>query len=200
MIFKFKKEIIIFFTIFLLVNFFVYLLLNGGAYLKILRYYLSLQSVFAEYDTENKSYYLYIPKIEVSVPIIFPENNSIQGILSSLEKGAGLYPGFQLPGQFGQSVILGHSSKTSWYSGEYAYIFALLNKLQNEDEFYIVSKNDMLVYRVFASNILTPEQTNDLILKTPKNESNVILITCWPIGFSSKRVVIQARLDRIEEI
>ncbi len=201
MTFNLKKEILIFFTIFFLIGIFVYLFLNGGAYVRILRYNLSLQQVtLAESDIKNKSYYLYIPKIEVSAPIILPENNSSESVLSSLEKGVELYPGSKLPGQTGQSVILGHSSRVSWYSGKYAYVFSLLNKLQHEDEFYIIIGNNKLVYKIFADDILTPEQTNDLILRTPKNESTVVLITCWPIGFSSKRVVIQAKLDRIEKI
>lgn len=204
MIFNLKKEIIIFLAIFLSIGFSIYIFLNGGAYLEIFRYNFLSRAAFAESNFENlknKSYYLYIPKIGVSaVPIISSESDSIQSILSSLDKGVGLYPGFQLPGQIGRSVILGHSSKASWYSGKYPYVFSLLNKLYNGDEFYIIFENNKLVYKVFASDILTPKQTDDLIVKTPRGESDAVLITCWPIGFSSKRVVIQARLNRVEKI
>jgi len=206
-----------FFAIFLASSFFIYLLLNGGAYFRILRYDLFLHSPFAEADLKDRlilnfkkssepqsnqdiKYYLYIPKIDVLTPIVLPKDDSNKSILASLEEGVALYPGSQLPGQAGRSVILGHSSKTTWYRGQYAYIFALLSKLQSGDEFYIVFENKKLVYKVFSNDILTPEQTNKLLSKMPQNESDVALITCWPIGSSSMRTLIQAKLDRVEKI
>ncbi|MDP3004169.1 MAG: sortase [Candidatus Azambacteria bacterium] len=207
MTFNLKREITIFLAIFFAASFFIYLLLNGGAYFRILRYDLFLRSPFAEAGLKNqpilnlnKSYYLYIPKIDVSAPIVLPKDESNKSVLAGLEEGVALYFGSQLPGEIGRSVILGHSSKTSWYRGEYAYIFALLSKLQSGDEFYIVSGNKKLTYKVFSNDILTPEQTNKLLSQIPQNESDVALITCWPIGFSSMRTLIQAKLDHIEKI
>ena len=144
MTFSFKKEIVIFFAIYLLSSLFIYLLFNGGAYFRILRYSLFLNSPFSEANltkaaSESKNYYLYIPKINVSAPVILPKDNSNANILAGLEGGTILYPSSKLPGEIGQSVILGHSSKITWYRGEYAYIFSLLSKLQNGDEFYMVT-------------------------------------------------------------
>jgi LPXTG-site transpeptidase (sortase) family protein len=136
----------------------------------------------------------------VSAPIVLPKDDSNKNVLAGLEEGVALYSSSQLPGEIGRSIILGHSSKTSWYRGEYAYIFALLSKLQSRDEFYIVSGNKKLVYKVFSNDILTPEQTNKLLSQIPQNESDVALITCWPIGFSSMRTLIQAKLDHVEKI
>lgn len=205
MTFNFKKEIIIFLVIFLASSVFIYLLLNGGAYLKIWRYnenqsILNLGDSSKLQSTQDNEYHLYIPKIGVSAPVIFPKDDSNESILAGLEEGVGLYPGSQLPGETGRSVILGHSSKADWYRGKYAYVFALLNKLQSGDEFYIVFGNKKLVYKVFSNDTLTPEQTNKILSQTPKNESDAVLITCWPIGFSSKRTLIQAKLDRVEKI
>ena len=192
MTFNFKKEIVIFSVIYLLAIVFLYLFLNGGAYLKILRYYLSLDAKisYAMTGSNSKDYYLYIPKIAVSAPIISPKDDSIQSILAGLEKGVGFYPGYQLPGQTGQSVILGHNSS----------FFSLLSKLREDDEFYITEGNFKLVYRVFSNDILTSQKTDELLSKKPENESIATLVTCWPIGSSSKRTVIQARLENIEKI
>ena len=208
MIFNPKKEIGIFLAIFLVSCFLVYLFLNGGAYFRILRYELLLRFPFIEKDLgvkpildfgnapetrttgNEKSYNLYIPKISVLAPIIFPKDKSNENILTSLEDGVALYPGSQSPGEIGRSVVLGHSSN----------IFALLSKLQSGDEFYIVSGNRKLVYKVFSNDILTLEQTNKILSQIPQNESDVALITCWPIGFSSMRTLIQAKLDHVEKI
>jgi len=207
MTFNLKREITIFLAIFFAASLFIYLLLNGGAYFRILRYDLFLRSPFAEADLKNqpilnlnKSYYLYIPKIDVSTPIVLPKDGSNKNVLAGLEEGVALYSSSQLPSEIGRSVILGHSSKTAWYRGQYAYIFALLSKLQSGDEFYIVSGNKKLVYKVFSNDILTLEQTNKILSQIPQNESDVALITCWPIGFSSMRTLIQAKLDHVEKI
>lgn len=206
MTFNLKREIIIFFAIFLSASFFIYLLLNGGAYFRILRYdedrpILNLGNSFQPQTIQDSiNYYLYIPKIGVEAPIILPKDDSNKSVLAALEQGVGLYPGSQLPGETGRSVILGHSSKAFWYRGKFAYVFTLLNKLQNGDEFYIFSGNKKLIYKVFSNDILTPEQTNKLLSQVPQNESDVALITCWPIGSSSLRTVVGAKLDRVEKI
>jgi hypothetical protein len=75
---NFKKEIAVFLAIFLVSSAFIYLLLNGGAYLEILKYELSPDSLYAEASADNKlisgldekNYYLYIPKIEVLAPFV----------------------------------------------------------------------------------------------------------------------------------
>jgi len=218
MIFNPKKEIGIFLAIFLVSCFLVYLFLNGGAYFRILRYELLLRFPFIEKDLgvkpildfgnapetrttgNEKSYNLYIPKISVLAPIIFPKDKSNENILTSLEDGVALYPGSSMPGENGRAVILGHSSRITWYRGRYAYVFALLNKLQSGDEFYVVSGNKRLVYKVFANDTLTPEKTNEILSQPPKNKSEIALITCWPIGSSSKRTLIQAKLDNMEQL
>ena len=153
--FNLKKEIGIFLAIFLVSCFLVFLFLNGGAYLQILRYglfrpILGFESSSAIQINQNeKGLFLFIPKIGAVTPIVFPENDSNESILAALEQGVAFYPNSQMPGEIGRSVILGHSSKIDWYRGEYAYVFALLGKLQTGDEFYIVSENKKLTYKVF---------------------------------------------------
>jgi len=204
MIFNFKKEIIIFLTIFFLASIYIYLLLNGGAYFMILRYEGPILNFSNASETpmvrNEKGYSLYIPKIGVFAPVVLPKDKSNENILAGLENGVALYPGSSMPGENGRAVILGHSSSITWYRGRYAYVFALLNKLQSGDEFYIISGNKKLVYKVFANDTLTPEKTNEILSQSPKNKSEIALVTCWPIGSSSKRTLIQAKLDRIEKI
>ncbi|MFH1990567.1 MAG: sortase [Patescibacteria group bacterium] len=207
---NFKKEITIFSIIFLASIALVYFFLNGGAYSEILKYELFPDSLRAEASADDKlisglnekNYYLYIPKIEVLAPVIPFEDTSEKSVSAVLEKGVGLYAGSQLPGKAGRAVILGHSSKETWYhrDGQYAYNFALLDKLQNGDEFYMVFEGKKLIYKVFSNSILTPEKTNEILSQIPKGDSEIALITCWPIGFALKRVLIQAELISIEKI
>ncbi|MBI4919876.1 sortase [Candidatus Azambacteria bacterium] len=204
--FNLKKELAIFFAILIAISAAIYLLLNAGAYFSIFRYndngsIFDLKISSAKQTAKNgENYYLHIPKIGVTAPIVFPKDESDKSVLDSLEEGVGIYPGSQLPGEIGRSVILGHSSRADWYKGKFAYIFALLGKLEKGDEFYIVSENKKLVYKVFAKDILTPDKTDELLSKVPENESEVALITCWPIGSSSLRTVVFAKFDREEKL
>ena len=217
------KEVNIFLILFFVLTLFTFLLLNGGAIFRNLRYDLFLHSPFASADlkqgdllavpaatsTPNEApapatpgadrYKLTIPKIELASPVVIPEKASKESILASLEEGVGLYPGSRLPGENGRAVILGHSSRATWYRGDYATVFALLGKLEAGDEFYITEANKKYVYQVFSRKILTPADTNTL-LAGPAAGSEVDLVTCYPIGGASKRTVVQAILLRTEGI
>ena len=213
-----RKEINIFLAIFLGMVFLSFWLLNGGALAKEIRYRLVLSSPLASEDLKNneilslkksafsspvasirKSYKLVIPKISVVSPVIFPKKNTTTDILASLEEGVGLYPGSVSPGENGRTIILGHSSRASWYRGEYATIFSLLGKLEEGDTFYIIDGDKKYFYEVFSKKFLTPSETNT-ILAGKVNESEIDLITCWPSGSASKRTLVQAKLVDIGKL
>lgn len=211
------RELNLFFLAFFGFSLLAYLLLNGGAYWRVARYAIFLNSPLAsadlregellEFPSQNSGganvsangTFLVIPKIEVDAPVIAPRNSSKDGILASLEEGAGIYPGSVSPGETGRLIILGHSSKASWYRGNYAYVFALLNKLEAGDEFYIVTGGQKYTYRVFANKVLTPKETNEF-LSTKISDSEIDLVTCYPVGSASKRTIIQAKLIDEEAI
>jgi LPXTG-site transpeptidase (sortase) family protein len=197
---------------------FFYLLLNGGAYWRVLRYNLFLRSPWASDElttgdilrvsagalAPNRAiieggYILSVPKISVSVPIAIPEGDSKQEILASLEEGVGLYPGSVDPGALGRVVLLGHSSRASWYRGEYATVFALLHNLNVGDRFTIAGGGKKYQYEVAANITLSPAATNTL-LKTAPAESEAVLVTCYPVGSASQRTIIQGRLVATENI
>jgi len=206
-----------------LINFFaislaVYFLMNGGAYWRILRYNLFLHT-FASDELKTgeilevtgisagsavqpvsaHEFTLSIPKIEVNAPIVVPREITKQGILASLEEGVGLYPGSAGIGTPGRAVVLGHSSRASWYRGEYAYIFALLHKLEEYDTFYVTGGGKKYTYQIFANKIMTPQEANAFLATTP-SDSEIDLVTCYPVGSASKRTVIQAKLISVENI
>ena len=186
-------------------------ILNGGAYAKELRYRFLLSfppawqeakitkilevknGISLQDQDANASLELVIPKIGVAAPIIIPSGDTMSAILAALEEGVGLYPNSAFPGKGGRSVILGHSSLAPWYRGDYATVFALLAKLSPGDEFSIKKGAAEYRYRVFENITLSPEDTNKLV-SGKVSEEEVDLITCYPIGSSSRRTVIRAKL------
>lgn len=186
-------------------------ILNGGAYAKELRYRFLLYfpltrqevgtakilevengTLLQEQDADTP-FELVIPKIGVAAPVIIPSGDTMSAILAALEEGVGLYPHSAFPGKGGRSIILGHSSRASWYRGGYATVFALLARISPGDEFSIKKGVTEYRYRVFAVLTLSPEETNELVSRKV-SEEEVDLITCYPIGSSSLRTVIQAKL------
>ncbi len=212
--FDLKQELFLFLLLFFGMSLVAFFILNAGAYTQEILFFLKpsfskvnpLPDVKAEQILsvpsslqENalpllpaKSYLLKIPKVGVSAPVIIPEAEDTQAVLAAMEKGVGLYPDSALPGNNGRSIILGHSSRASWYRGDYAYVFALLSKLETGDEFSITTENSEFRYRVFAKNVLSPEETNRLLADIPA-DSEIALITCYPIGSASHRTIIQAK-------
>ncbi|HUZ93062.1 MAG TPA: sortase [Candidatus Paceibacterota bacterium] len=218
---KFSIFLIAFFGCSLL----AYFVMNGGAYWAILRYDVLLHSPFAPADlttntpildvktsteirlataSSTKSvfgggYELIIPEIEITTPIVAPQDNTTGGILASLEDGVGIYPGSSDVGTTGRLILLGHSSRASWYRGQYAYVFALLSKLKPLDTFYIAGGGKKFTYQAFSVQTLSPTDTNAVLATTP-SDSEVTLITCYPVGSASNRTVVQAKLMSVANI
>jgi LPXTG-site transpeptidase (sortase) family protein len=209
------KHLNIFLITFFIFTLFFYVFLNGGAFWRDLRYALFLSSPFASEDIKNGEllqvaqaansslpggqYQLIIPKIAVVTPIVEPRSESKQAILGSLEEGVGLYPGSVTPGESGRAILLGHSSRASWYRGEYATVFTTIGRLEPMDEIYVTANQKKYVYQVFAVKVLSPTDTNAL-LTPPSIYTELDLVTCYPIGGASHRTVVQARLIRTENL
>jgi LPXTG-site transpeptidase (sortase) family protein len=128
-----------------------------------------------------------------------PDGSTKSAILASLESGVGLYPGSVEPGTTGRTILLAHSSRASWYRGGYATVFALLPKLEQFDEFTIAGGGKKYTYQVFATKVMTPDEANRFTATTP-DDAEVDLVTCYPIGSASKRIVVQAKLIAEEGI
>lgn len=136
---------------------------------------------------------LVIPKTGVRTPIVFPSDPSTKGVLKALEEGVGVYPGSVMPGQKGHTILLGHSSLASWYHGDYARVFALLNRLMVGDEFMIIAGNMKYVYKITSNQVLKPAAA-DVYMAQPVDGSIVELVTCDPVGSAANRRIVSAKL------
>ncbi|MFA6135981.1 MAG: class E sortase [Candidatus Paceibacterota bacterium] len=211
--------LIFFLLIFLVATIIFHFILNGGAYWKKIRYDIFLRSPLASADLAQNdilkfgqgavlpgmNFRLIIPKIEIDVPIISPQNSSTAAVLAAMEDGTALYQGSSEPGEKGRSVILGHSSRATWYRGNYATVFSLISQLNVGDMFYILTQDKKFTYRVFRNQVLSPYQANQLfagpVVYGGMSNQNLIsagseidLVTCYPVGSASNRTVIQAEL------
>ncbi len=134
-----------------------------------------------------------IPKINISAPIIFDVDDKTTEIYKSLRNGVVLSPESPKPGTGGTAIILGHSSSYPWYRGSYDSVFALLNKLQAGDTFSIqYESGQILNYRIEGTTIFNPFNKSDVEKLTSSEGDNIVLVSCWPVGTSAKRIGVRA--------
>lgn len=135
---------------------------------------------------------LIIPKISVEVPIDFNVASLSEAqIQQSLRDGATHYklPGANaLPGQNGNTVILGHSSNDIFNQGTYKFVFVLLDRLQPGDVFHIHYNGTRYTYRMTESKVIDP--TDFAALRLGNDKPMATLVTCTPPGTALKRLLI----------
>jgi len=152
-----------------------------------------LKNVFYSNSTEKtKEVFLpdriYIPQIQIEAPVVISQNLIEADLQKDLEKGVIYLPGSSALNETGTMVIMGHSSAYPWYKGHYGSIFALLNKLNINDEIVVFSKENKFIYRVVAKEIKAPK---DLIFQKDNNDSVLYLVSCWPVNTAWKRIVVK---------
>lgn len=130
-----------------------------------------------------------IPKINVEIPVVYDVNTvSEAAIQKGLERGVVHYSSTPDPGQFGNSVIVGHSSNNLLNPGKYKFAFVLLKQLNEGDTFMLTKGGKRYVYRVFDKKIVKPSDVS--VLGSTSKPATVTLITCDPPGTSINRLVV----------
>lgn len=135
-----------------------------------------------------------IPKINVDAPVVYDvpslEENVIQ---SKLKNGVVHYPipgANSVPGQAGNTVILGHSSNDVFDDGAYKFVFVQLDKLEKGDTFYLNYNSTRYTYSVTEKKVIDPTEVSQLVIDTDKPIAT--LVTCTPPGTALKRLVVIA--------
>lgn len=141
----------------------------------------------------EKSDSVEVPKIEILTPLIFIESSENKDITAGLEKGVVHYSQSVLPGENGQTVILGHSAPSGWPKIKYDWVFSRLNDLNPGDEIFVNYQNRQ--YRYLVSEKYFLEAGEEIPSVGLTNSGNVlILISCWPPGANIKRIAVEAEL------
>lgn len=130
--------------------------------------------------------YLQIDKINVSLPIYHGSDNDEE----VLKKGAVHLPNTSFPigGSGCHSVISAHTG----YPNQ--VFFDNLSELENGDLIYIKILDEVFVYSVCDKNVVSPEDTH--LLDIYDDRDLLSLITCYPYGVNSHRLIVTA--ERIE--
>lgn len=132
---------------------------------------------------------LKISKIAVDAPVFWDVEPD--KIIETLLGGVAHYKGSGLPGEGSNIFIVGHSSNYFWIKSDYNNVFSLLDKLEKGDRIELTKDNKSYFYDVVDKRVVKPDQV-EVLQRTPKE--TLSLMTCWPIGTSYERLVVQAQL------
>jgi LPXTG-site transpeptidase (sortase) family protein len=109
----------------------------------------------------------------------------------ALKDGLAHFKGTPLPGDGGNSFVYGHSAVDSFFSNhpdDPETIFSRLEKVEIADTITIKKDGKILTYVVQKKKITEPDNF-DVIVGTSRKET-VTLMTCWPLGIGSKRLIV----------
>lgn len=122
---------------------------------------------------------LTIPVIEVDLPIYHGTSDDV------LQRGVGHLYGTSLPvGGIGSHAALSaHSGMLD------KRMFDRLGELEVGDHFFINVLGEELAYQVISSEVYTPEEGVEKIVREP-GEDLVTLITCTPYGINTHRLLV----------
>lgn len=114
----------------------------------------------------------------------------------ALKHGVAHLKGTSVPGDAGLSVIYGHSGIAGFLAGRSSpeIVFSRLDTVSIGDTMSIYRDGKELRYVVSGKKIIEPQ---DLSFMTElADKERAVLLTCWPLGIGTKRLIIIA--DRIQ--
>lgn len=129
----------------------------------------------------------------LSIPRLNLQDISVEIDGTDLKKNAIQFPGTALPGDYGNTVVFGHSTLPALFKPrDPVSIFNPLPKIKAGDA--ITIQYDGIIYKYIVRNIteVDPSQIDVLAQRFDKHE--LTLITCVPLGTYLRRFVARAEL------
>lgn len=131
-------------------------------------------------------YTLSIPKLKI-------EEATVEIGGSDLMKSLVQYPGTVMPGQYGNTVIFGHSVLPQFFNPKnYKTIFSTLPKMEVGDDIFVNFDGVFYHYQVAEMTEVKPQDVS--VLAQYYDNQYLTLITCAPPGTYLWRLIIRAKL------
>lgn len=145
-----------------------------------------------EYSSTMK---LSIPNLEIYDVPITPNVDSFDEDVydEALNRGLAHFLGTAIPGDGGNSFIYGHSTVDSFFNSNENYaptIFSKLESAEISDKITIEKDGKILEYAILKKKITNPDDFQ--VLSGIPGKETVTLMTCWPNGIGSQRLIIIA--------
>lgn len=139
-----------------------------------------------------------IGKLNIAAPVIWSKSYVEKEMQESLKNGTIHLHQTASPGQPGTMVITGHSSNYAWVKGAYNQVFENLDNLAKGDRIIVktTQKNGRIIQYQYSVNSQRITAADDQTIFSATTNPSLSLVTCWPVGTNSKRLVVKADLVR----
>lgn len=139
------------------------------------------------YATDGVMGYLSIPLIDVKLPIYHGTSMEV------LEKGIGHLEQTSLPvgGEGTHCVLTGHTGLAG------KRMLTDLTQLEEGDVFYLNVLHETIAYKVVRIAVVEPEDTT--LLRISREKDLTTLVTCYPYGINSHRLLVTGERTTYEE-
>jgi len=136
--------------------------------------------------TKITHYSLSIPKLKIDRAVVHIGGEDLaQGLIH--------YPDTALPGQYGNTVVFGHSVLPQFFNPKnYKTIFSTLPTLEEGDE--ILVDFDGINYRYRVVRMVEVASDDISILEQQYDTECLSLVTCVPPGTYLRRLVVKSKL------
>lgn len=150
---------------------------------------------YPQYDFKHNtprenSYFITIPKLHIS-------NAFVSTVDTDLSKHLVNLAGTAVPPDKGNTVIFGHSTLPQLFNPkDYKTIFANAHTLEPGDTILAMVNDVTYTYKIVSLTVVEPEDTS--VLSQSLDDSYLTLITCTPPGTIWKRLIVKARLQKLQ--
>lgn len=136
-----------------------------------------------------------IPKIWKNIPLIDIKNQKAKDekeleniFMQELEDWVVRYPWSAKPWEEWNAFIFGHSSNAIWAEGDYNDVFARLDDVVYNDEVIVYYGQKKHTYKIRKKKVVHPWAV--WIIKDKPGESQITIMTCWPVWTTKNRLII----------
>lgn len=136
-----------------------------------------------------------IPKIWKNIPLVEVSAKSVKDVtelhdifMDELTNWIVRYPWTAKPWEVWNSFIFWHSSNFPWVKWDYNEVFALLDKVEFNDDIIVYYWQKKYTYKIKEKKIIKPWDVS--ILKRVNWKKEISLMTCWPIWTTLNRMIV----------
>lgn len=146
--------------------------------------------------SSNKNKQSKITHYTLSIPELKVKRGVVKIGGTKLKESLIQYPGTAMPGEYGNTVIFGHSVLPTFYNPkDYKAMFSLIPTLDKGDKIIIEYDGMRFIYLVEDYFEAKPEEID--VLQQRFDRQMLSLVTCVPPGTYLRRGIIRARLTGI---
>ncbi|MBI2607910.1 MAG: sortase [Candidatus Doudnabacteria bacterium] len=152
------------------------------------------QQITQSKQENPKDQILFIPKLQVWVPIVYVEHEDALEMQTALTQGVAHLPNTSKPGEIGNAFILGYARNYPWLVSSYAQVFADLKQLEGGDFIAVIDQTGQLEFMVI--NIIATRAADFTVTNQETNGRRLLSLQAYyPFGEEDRYVVV-AELTR----